>query len=216
MTYRFVHPLYDERDLDNAVEYMANAMTASGKFIIQSGDNDSNVIDNSAVSEIIKGFIKNSMGNHVVEIANFSLVQDKFYEIYADAYQDFLKYANIDHCITYFTGGGIMLPFILSKMHDKIAGQINPYNPKANWDLLKSRRTPMQDLSNPINGHHDVTLYINNCKNCDFISEAFCLSREFNQKDSFDPKKGSISFRLLPNSDYLIIQRVLKLLHKHF
>lgn len=227
MNFRFVHPLFDNRDVEAASTYMATIMANSDHITIQDGDNATD-ISPAVISTIVKGYVQNAMGDHVVDISNFALVQEKFYEVYANAYENFLKYANIDATITYFVGSAYILPYVMPIVSKKVKdGILRAYNPKDKyWDLLESRKRPKEDVTNPIIGNHDVELSITTA-NEDFIDEAWYLSNEclrdtdgsINRRISYEllkSKPATLTFRLLPNKDYVIIQRVLKLLHKHF
>ena len=228
MNFKFIHPLFDDRDVEAASTYMATLMSNSDRIAVQDGDNSTD-IDPSIVSAIIKGYIQNSMGKHVVDISNFAIVQEKFYQVYANAYENFLKFAKLDAKIVYFNGAAQMLPYVLPRASSKLKdGVIRPYNPKDEyWNLLDSRIFPREDLASPIIGYHDVVLTIKT-DNFEFADEAWYLSNEC-ARSSKNPRimksinarvlaeePVELSFRLLPNKDYVIIHRVLSLLHKYF
>lgn len=222
MDYHLMHPLFDssDEDMDIAADYMVNSMLGSGSTKVGIiGDDGEPIIDQKKVRAITKEFIKNSYGKNLKTIANFGLVEEVFYEKYADSILDYLQYAGYQ---AYYVE---MKPWMFSHIamfkymrdNDSIRG-LAQWDPRDEWKNFAYGDNIERNIMNPTNQYASVTLVIRKLSNKGFLkalygNNAEVLSAIFANIDA--GKAVDVSIRVLPQFSYEKIFNLINMIHRY-
>lgn len=222
MDYHLIHPLFDssDDDMDIAADYMVNSILGSGSTNIGViGDDGEPIIDQKKVRAITKEFIKNSYGKNLKTMANFGLVEEVFYDKYADSILEYLQYAGYQ---AYYVE---MKPWEFSHIamlkymrnNSSIAG-LAQWDPKDEWNNFAYGDNIEKNIMNPSNQYASVILVIRKLTNKDFMkalygNNAETLSAIFASIDA--GKAVDVSIRVLPQFSYEKIFNLINMIHKY-
>lgn len=222
MDYHLIHPLFDnsDEDMDIAADYMVNSMLGSGSTKVGIiGDDGEPIIDQKKVRAITKEFIKNSYGKNLKTIANFGLVEEVFYEKYADSILEYLQYAGYQ---AYYVE---MKPWMFSHIamfkymrdNDSIRG-LAQWDPRDEWKNFAYGDNIERNIMNPTNQYASVTLVIRKLSNKGFLKALYgnnteVLSAIFANIDA--GKAVDVSIRVLPQFSYEKIFNLINMIHRY-
>lgn len=223
MDYHLLHPLFDdsEEDYDIAIDYMANSMLGTGSVKVGViGDDGEPIIDQQKVREITKRFIASSYGKNLKTIANAGLVEEVFFDKYADSILKYLKYAGYE---AFYVE---LMPHDFSRIAIESSIRKNknfkgymPWNPNIIWNDFSYGDNIEKNIVNPINQYENVSLIIKGVTNLKFLEYLYGINKQLWDKILEEINNGNTIdavIKILPQFSYERIFNTVNLIHKYF
>lgn len=223
MDYRFIHPLYTNKEPQAAIEYLINTI----KDHIDVGEEDvfGNTIDPSAmeVTKIIaaSSLVQNVYGVNAIDIANFFKTQEYFYKYYADSILRYCNILGLENAVFIKIRPGQFIPQILGyhAEHSKNFTPLNMWNPKEIWfDYGYKDDDHYRNIMNPLNNLDHVYLMLNDMKNHrELMTNLIHLDTKFNSDEERQKMYNinNLIYKLLPAKNMRGLLFFVKTLHKY-
>lgn len=229
MNYRYIYPLFEDSDIEEASEYIASRIvnrngTNTVKAVCQDVDGEMEVVDLSEVpygilDNLVSSLVHNVYGINTPLMANYFKTED----IYLNKY--------VSHILKYLDFKGYNAQSIVIDMKDLTVKGItiesmkpgfqplSRWNPSEKWISMEYTDNKIVNLMNPIN-HCKASILTIEPKNNKYIIDTDFIDMidKYDFKHSIDDHDGAfhLSINVLPQKSYNPIMKLVQLIHKYF
>lgn len=215
MNFKYIYPLFKRGEEEQALDYLSNDMILKRKRcsteneleIDEDEDTDQEIYD------ISKDLFRLSYGVNITLMANYSLVESTFNEIYKPSIIKYLTYAGVNAKYLEIKAGSIVFSTILHRSNSKDFKPLKRLNPNEKWNKEMLSYLPYRstNLTNPLNNWSHVFLSIEKPDIDKNFREEIVLSGS----DCFY-NDNSIFVKMIPSPDYESIFNITQAIHKYF
>lgn len=229
MDYRYIYPLYEKSDTDEARYFLADKMAKdvktkkdSGIGIIREGEfGPEQVPLSDAPQEYIRAIFENivatAYGVNIALMANYTKVEDIFFEKYQPSILRYFYFCGVKAKFTTIYKGSISAKLLAYRsQNDKNFVPLSLWNPTQEWKSMKYTDNCNINIMNPINTCAETVLEIDGDIPYKFIEELSARDIEGYFTESNPGVYNHINIKVLPSKTYKPIINLTRLIHKYF
>lgn len=229
MDYRYIYPLYEKSDIDEARYFLADKMAKdvkkeknSGIGIIREGEFGPEQIPLSNAPEeyirtIFENIVSTAYGINIVLMANYIKVEDVFFEKYLPSILRYFYFCGVKAEFTTVYKGSISAKLLTYRSQkDENFIPLSLWNPMQEWKSMKYTNNCNINIMNPINTCAETILQIDGDIPYKFIEELSARDIEGYFTKNNMGIYTHIDINVLPSKTYKSIINLTRLIHKYF
>lgn len=216
MDYRYIYPLYTERDYESARDFLADSLYKS----IEANAPEGAILNIGALKGATRDMVTAMYGVNLIRIANYHAVQDAVSHKYLNSMVSYLGRCGINSKIIEVQYPKIIPEIIAYKSQQDDFKPLMHYNPRVEWELDYGSDVS-KNLTNPLNSLSHYFLELNAISQYDFVKEIAPIyyGKAFDDKIKEwekDRKLLWLTIKILPSDNLHNINILMRSIHKYF
>lgn len=226
MDYRYMRPLFESNDTDNAREFIIENMINSDVIGIMGETNDGDHeilglkdIPREHIAPVLTHIVDAMYGVNIPLMANYLVVQQSINDIYKESILKYLDYVGVRAKFVDIIPSQFLTVSSIMKSKQNDFEAFDRLNPNINWDPNADYLKRNIDISNPLSSYNHSYLMIENFSNKEFlksVTNRVEYDNKFRDIDLDNNPLKNVCIQVLPSSDFNAIYDIVTNIHKYF